>query len=80
MPNFTLKNIPEALYARLKQAAEAHRRSLNSEILVCIERTVGAQPVEVEALLARARTVRREVGGAPLTDAAVTAAKREGRA
>lgn len=78
MPNFTLKNIPEALYARLKQAAEAHRRSLNSEILVCIERAVGAEPVEAESLLARARAVRRDVG-APLTDAAVTAAKREGR-
>lgn len=78
MPNFTLKNIPEALYARLKQAAEAHRRSLNSEILVCIERAVGAGPVEVENLLARARAVRRDVG-ARLTDAAVTAAKREGR-
>ncbi|MCI5142319.1 MAG: Arc family DNA-binding protein, partial [Candidatus Electrothrix sp. ATG1] len=37
MPTLTLKNIPEDLYTRLKAAAEAHRRSLNSEILYCVE-------------------------------------------
>ena len=33
----TLKNIPDEVYARLKAAAEAHRRSLNSEAIVCLE-------------------------------------------
>ena len=33
----TLKNIPEAVYDRLKLAAQMHRRSLNSEAIVCLE-------------------------------------------
>ncbi|HNS57464.1 MAG TPA: Arc family DNA-binding protein, partial [Nitrosomonas europaea] len=33
----TLKNIPDDVYERLKVAAEVHRRSLNSEIIVCLE-------------------------------------------
>ena len=33
----TLKNIPDEVYERLKTAAQAHRRSLNSEAIVCLE-------------------------------------------
>ena len=33
----TLKNIPDEIYVRLKAAAESHRRSLNSEAIVCLE-------------------------------------------
>jgi antitoxin FitA len=33
----TLKNIPDDVYERLKASAEAHRRSLNSEAIVCLE-------------------------------------------
>ena len=38
MRTITLKGIPEELYDRLEQNAVAHRRSINSEILVCLER------------------------------------------
>ena len=33
----TLKNIPDEVYQRLKASAESHRRSLNSEAIVCLE-------------------------------------------
>ncbi|MGC8703572.1 MAG: FitA-like ribbon-helix-helix domain-containing protein, partial [Thiomonas sp.] len=33
----TLKNIPDEVYQRLKTSAEIHRRSLNSEAIVCLE-------------------------------------------
>ncbi len=33
----TLKNIPDDVYRRLKASAEAHRRSLNNEAIVCLE-------------------------------------------
>lgn len=36
MPALTIKNIPESLFEQLKSAAELHRRSINSEILICI--------------------------------------------
>jgi hypothetical protein len=36
MPStITLKNIPDEVYERLKASAEANRRSLNSEAIVC---------------------------------------------
>lgn len=33
----TLKNIPDDIYERLKLSAEANRRSMNSEAIVCME-------------------------------------------
>lgn len=33
----TLKNIPDAVYERLKTAAEMHRRRMNSDAIVCLE-------------------------------------------
>ena len=33
----TLKNIPDAVYTRLKDSADAHRRSLNGEAIFCLE-------------------------------------------
>lgn len=37
MPAFTVKNIPDDLFVNLKQTAEIHKRSMNSEILFCLE-------------------------------------------
>jgi hypothetical protein len=45
MPALTIKNIPDDLYIRLKEAARARRRSLNSEILYCVERTLVLQMI-----------------------------------
>jgi plasmid stability protein len=35
--SLTLKNLPDALYERLQASARNHRRSLNSEAIVCLE-------------------------------------------
>jgi len=37
MATVTLKNIPDELYERLKATAQAHRRSINSELIHCLE-------------------------------------------
>lgn len=76
--NLTLKNIPETLYHRLEQLATSNRRSLNSEVIHRLERSLGAAPVDADALLARARRGRKP---APyLTDEALRMARDEGRA
>ncbi len=36
MATITVKNIPGDLYEHLKERAQAHRRSLNSEVIVCL--------------------------------------------
>lgn len=56
----TLKNIPDAVYERLKASAEAHRRSLNSEAIVCLEAALiptlalGVKVVTLDSKLLRA--------------------------
>ena len=50
MLTLTLKNIPTHLHARLKESAEGNRRSLNSEILMRLERDVAAPKVDRDKL------------------------------
>lgn len=54
----TLKNIPDDVYARLKTSAEAHRRSMNSEAIVCLEAMLLPAKVAPTERLARARALR----------------------
>lgn len=77
--SITLKNVPEALHERLKEEAARRRRSLNSEILVRLERSLGVAPVDAEGLLARARAVRERLDVPYLTDAELRDARAEGR-
>ncbi len=79
MPTITVKNIPPELYERLKQAAAANHRSLNSEIIVCIEQVVGSNRVEPEEILARARKLREKTANYPITDEEFLQAKSAGR-
>lgn len=79
MANITLKNVPDPLYERLKEVAAQRRRSLNSEIIVRLERSLGAAPVDAEALLARTRAVRERLQVPYLTDDALREARDEGR-
>ena len=82
MPTLTIKNMPEALYRRLKARAAAHRRSLNSEILVCLEGAMAAELVdaaEARARLARTDALRKRLRVPPLTEATLRAAKAAGR-
>lgn len=72
----TLKNIPEAVYTRLKSAAEAHRRSLNSEAIVCLESVLVPTKVTPSERLARARELRASLPAGKFRARAIDAAKR----
>ena len=54
----TLKNIPDSVYERLKASAELHRRSMNSEAIVCLESVLVPTRVASAERLARARELR----------------------
>jgi plasmid stability protein len=79
MATITLKNIPDALYARLRSSAEDHRRSINREAIVCLETALADQPVDVESILANVREVRSSLGAVFLTDRDLKRARQEGR-
>ena len=79
MATITVKNIPNDLYSLLKRSAEMNRRSINSEIIVCIEKAVSSQQMEVEALLARAREIREKTANYLPAEDDIMQAKNEGR-
>ena len=79
MPALTIKNIPDDLYRRLKQAAKDHRRSMNSELLYCVERTLVPHKIDVAEHITVAREIRAKTFAYPLTDKEINAAKNEGR-
>jgi antitoxin FitA len=77
--SITIRNIPDELYEDLKQLAEANHRSINREVIACIERWVRGGRIDPDLVLARAREIRESIKGRPITDAELTEAKRTGR-
>ena len=77
--NLTLKNIPDDVYERLKASAATHRRSLNSEAIVCLESVLLPGRVAVSERLARARALRATLPKGKFRSKDIDAFKREGR-
>lgn len=75
----TLKNIPSEVYDSLKQAAEMHRRSINSEAIACFERILLPGKIGVAERLARARQLRANLDTKRFKAADITKAIEQGR-
>lgn len=78
MPTLTLKNIPTPLHRRLVKRAKSHRRSLNSEVLACLEEATGSSPIDTQSLIESARKLRQNFK-APLTPETLIQYKNLGR-
>ncbi len=76
----TLKNIPDDVYERLKISAELHRRSLNSEAIVCLESVLVPGKMTPADRLARARELRAGLPAKKFRARDIDALKRQGRA
>lgn len=77
--NITLKNIPDDVYSRLKAAAESHRRSINSEAIVCLEAVLLPVRIQPSERLARARALRASLGAGKFDVDDIDAFKRADR-
>lgn len=75
----TLKNIPDTLYERLKHTAAMHRRSLNSEALVCLESVLLPTKMLPNERIARARALRATLPAGQFSARDIDASKRENR-
>ena len=75
----TLKNIPDAVYERLKASAQIHRRSLNSEAIVCLESVLIPAGITPGERLDRARELRAALPRGVFNAGDIDKAKREGR-
>jgi len=58
MPTITLKNLPSALHGALKARAARHGRSLNREVVTCLEAAISVSRIQVDEALASIDRVR----------------------
>ena len=75
----TLKNIPDEVYDRLKLSAGAHRRSMNSEAIVCLEAALLPNKLTPAERLARARALRSALPKGKFRARDIDAMKLKGR-
>lgn len=76
----TIKNMPEHLYRRLKASAKVNHRSMNKEIIACVEKAALPRPrLTPKEILASADAFRAKWKGPPITDEFLNWAKNEGR-
>ncbi len=76
----TLKGIPEAIYERLKTAAQINRRSLNSEAIACLETVLLPRKTSALEHAASAKAIRMTLKQGAFKVADIDRFKREGRA
>lgn len=79
MATITVKNIPDDLYHRLKATASMHHRSINSEVIHCLELVLKPRKVEVEERLTRIRALRERASNQGLDETEIAKAITEGR-
>lgn len=75
----TLKGIPDEVYARLQQSASANRRSINSEVIVCLESLLLPRRASAAAQLASIRALRSRMRAEDFDHDELDRIKREGR-
>ena len=79
MAALTIKNIPDDLYQRLKATAKAHHRSVNSELIHCLELALKPRPISAEERLERLRRHRPELPPSAVSADGIRKAIDEGR-
>ena len=78
MATITLKSIPQFLHFELKKRAEINKRSLNNEILVCLESFLGFRNFEKDHYLEEVREFRKTIKS-KITQKMINDLKNEGR-
>lgn len=76
----TLKNIPDSIYVRLREAADAHHRSMNSEVIACLEKVLAPVRIGAAGRIERARQLRSGLADKVFDPSEIAAALEEGRA
>lgn len=79
MAAITVKNIPDDLYQRLRRSAERHHRSINGELIHCLELTLKPRAMPLEQRLERIRRIRPARGREEITPEEIADAIEHGR-
>jgi plasmid stability protein len=79
MASITIKNIPEELYEKLRLTATLHRRSINSEMINCIEKVLMPKRLSTSERLQRAKWIRSKIDPDNINPDEISKAISEGR-
>ena len=79
MATLTIKNIPEKLRKRLKKSAAQHRRSINGEAIICLEKVLVSNRVDPQDFLAQVRSLRARMPRVFVAERDLRVAKNQGR-
>ncbi len=79
MPALTIKNIPDDLYDELKYIAKQHHRSINSEVIVCLKRSLFPKRISPDERLSTIRSIRSQIKHNTVTAEDIDQAINEGR-
>jgi len=79
MPMLTIKGMPDDLYRTLKERAERNHRSLNREIIACLERVVQAPTLDVDRWLDNVERLKTQTNLPRISTAQLTRLKNRGR-
>jgi len=77
--NITIRNIPDEIYEKLKQQAELHQRSINSEVIFHLKQMVSSHRPDPGQVIARAKKLKKQAKGS-LTLQEIQQAIDQGRA
>ena len=78
MTTITLKSIPPFLHAELKKRAQRNKRSLNNEILICLEAFLGFRKQTDNQFLNNIRAFRKTIK-TPISNELIDELKNDGR-
>ena len=78
--SLTLKGIPDSLYERLKVVAGANHRSLNSEVIACIEARLQPRRTSAQKHRSALHAAQARLQPGRFDHADISRFKREGRA
>ncbi len=79
MATITIKNIPNDLYQKLKESANLHRRSINSQVIHCIETVVHSKKIDPDEIIDQINIFYRDKKIPALNDDMLTEYKKAGR-
>ena len=61
--NITIKGIPDDVYQKLKLQADKHHRSVNSEVIMTLKRSLQSERHDPDLLIDRARKLKKRAKG-----------------
>ena len=79
MHSITVKNIPDDLYDRILKTARENHRSINSEIIARLERSLRSRCLDMDAFLHRIDDFQKGFKVPRLTEKLLQTMKEEGR-